>query len=392
MGEDQSGLIYALTHLHPAAYFILFLIFLLALVNLVAQGSVPVEFGLSLRFLQLLGKFDKTVFKTSKTQSVRRNKRISAPIGSGGGGLRLSDPESTILGVRKRSNRDESGAGRDAPTPLDGINHPMPHFVSRTAPQPVVRRVSEAVSEEQLRTERFKPHSTVELISPEESERREKEQLVVSGFITDSEGKGVESVIVYLTDEAGNRQGQSCRSQPGTGEFWVRASQPGKYVLHAYKRGHQVQNPESLKLASESGKIEGVNLRMIEEQCAVTGKVLDESHGGPVSDVEIRCICKAGPYSSSSRTDASGRFYFTGVPINAECELEVLDADNTVLARSEVFQTIQKGEIHRDIIISKPSEAPMEMVPETVHRLAPRQGENAGEPSPETFHQPATET
>ena len=71
------------------------------------------------------------------------------------------------------------------------------------------------------------------------------------------------SVIVYLTDEEGNRVGQSCRSMPDTGEFKVQVNHPGRYQLHGYKRGFVMGEGEPVLLPIESGKIEGFNLHMI---------------------------------------------------------------------------------------------------------------------------------
>ncbi len=74
----------------------------------------------------------------------------------------------------------------------------------------------------------FKFASAVDVPTAEELMRREKEQMVVSGAVTDASGKGMGSVIVYLTDLEGNRVGQSCRSAPETGEFKVLINEPGK--------------------------------------------------------------------------------------------------------------------------------------------------------------------
>jgi len=384
-GEIQSSVIYILTHLHPAAYFIFFLIFLLSLANLAARGFIPAKFRLLLSIVGFVGKFEKTILNTVKLQGVRRKKRDPATAGSGPV-LRASDPESGVLGVRKRLNRNRHGMGLPVLTPLDGINHPMPRFASRV-PAPTPRKVA-LERRQPTPSNQFKPYAAVDLIFREEKERRETEPLAVSGSITDSEGRGLGSVILYLTDEAGNRQGQSCRSRPGTGDYWVFASGPGRYTLHAYKRGYVVKDPESLKLTIQCGKIDGFNLRMIAEECTVQGRVFDGAYGNPAADMEVRCVCKSSGRASSCRTDESGKFLLTGVPVNSECELEVWSANNTVLARSQFFETVPKGQIQRDIIISAEDR---ESRDESGESVISWEQSGAGEPEKENFHVPATE-
>ena len=385
-GETHSSVIYTLTHLHPAAYLILFLIFLLSVANLAAQGFVHIKYRWLLSVVGFVGKFEKTILSTVKLQGLASKKRDSARAGSDPV-MRAGDPESSVLGVRKRSNRNRHGAGRSVLTPLDGVNHPMPRFAPRLAP-PTPRNIT-PVGKQRAAANQFRPSPTAGVISREENERHEKEPLAVSGSITDSEDRGLGSVIVYLTDEAGNRQGQSCRSRPGTGDYWVFASKPGKYVLHAYKRGYVVQNREPLKLTIQGGKIEGFNLRMIAEECTVQGRVFDGAYGNPAADMEVRCVCKSTGRASSCRTDESGKFFLTGVPVNSECELQVWSANNSVLARSELFETVPKGQIQSDIIISAENrESGHESEESTVAWEIP----GAGEPKKEDFHEPAPET
>ena len=384
-GETQPGVIYVLTHLHPAAYFILFLIFLLSLANLAARGFAPAKFRWLLSIVGFMGKFEKTILRTVRLQGFERKKRDRAPVGAAPV-VRARDPESSVLGVRKRSNRNRHGSGRLIFTPLDGINHPMPLFASRV-PAATPRKTA---PEQRRRTasSQFKPYPTVDFIPSEKKERREDEPLAVSGSITDSEGRGLGSVILYLTDEAGNRQGQSCRSRPGAGDYWVFASKPGKYILHAYKRGYVVEDRESLKLTIQSGKIDGFNLRMIAEECTVQGRVFDGAYGNPAADMEVRCVCKNSGRASSCRTDESGKFLLTGVPVNSECELEVWGANNTALARSQFFETVPKGQIQRDIVIT--AEDP-ESGDGPVESAVTWEQPAAGEPKEEDVREPATE-
>ncbi len=384
-GEAHSGAIYTLTHLHPVAYFILFLIFLLSLANLAVRGFIPVEFHWLPNFFGFVGKFEKTILKTVNLQGFKGKKRDPAPARSGPV-MRVRDPESSVVGVRKHSNRSRHTTGRSVPTPLDGINHPMPRF-TRVAPPPV-RKI--ATNRGQNTTaNQFKPYPTAGLVSHEEEERHEAEPLAVSGSITDSEGRGLGSVIVYLTDEAGTRQGQSYRSRPGTGDYWVFANKPGKYILHAYKRGYLVQTPEPVKLTVESRKIDGFNLSMIAEECAVQGRVFNGAYGNPAADMEVRCVCKSSGRASSCRTDESGKFLLTGVPVHSECELEVWGANNAVLARSQFFETVPKGQIQRDIVISAEDG---ERGDESIESIVAWEQTGAGEPTKEDLHEPVTET
>jgi hypothetical protein len=384
-GETQSSVIYILTHLHPAAYLILFLIFLLSLANLAARGFMPAKFRWFLSVVGFVGKFEKTILRTVRLQGFGRKKRDPATAGSGPV-MRARDPESSVLGVRKRSNRSGHGSGRLILTPLDGINHPMPRFASRVA-APTPRKIAPE-GKRRTASNQFKPYPTADLTSSAEKERREEEPLTVSGSITDSEGRGLGSVILYLTDEVGNRQGQSCRSRPGTGDYWVFARKPGKYTLNAYKRGYVVQDPETLKLTIQSGKIDGFNLRMVAEECTVQGRVFDGAHGNPAADMEVRCVCKSSGRASSCRTDGSGKFFLTGVPVNSECELEVWSANNTVLARSQFFETVPKGQIQRDIVISSEDRESGE---EPVDSAIIWEQPGAGEPKEEDFREPATQ-
>ena len=259
-------------------------------------------------------------------------------------------------------------------------------FASRVA-APVPRKIAPE-RRQHTTSNQFKPYPAVDLMSREEKERREAEPLAVSGSITDSEGRGLGSVILYLTDEAGNRQGQSFRSRPGTGDYWLFASRPGKYTLHAYKRGYVVEDPEPVKLTIQNSKIDGFNLRMVAEECTVQGRVLDGVYGNPAADMEVRCVCKSSGRASSCRTDESGKFFMTGVPVNSECELEVWGANNTVLARSEFFETVPKGQIQRDIIISAEDR---ESGDESVVSAITWEQPGAVEPKKEDFHEAATE-
>ena len=65
----------------------------------------------------------------------------------------------------------------------------------------------------------------------------------------------------------------------------------------------------------------------------------------------MTCSCRAKDYARSGRTDTEGRFRLTGIPINSECYLEVVRHDGIVMVRSNSFETVQRKEIHQDLIV-----------------------------------------
>ena len=73
MPEDpRVGLFYALTHLHPLAYFILFLIFALSVVNLVVQGWISRDKWPLNLILQASGRSGMSLFGFWATKRTRR--------------------------------------------------------------------------------------------------------------------------------------------------------------------------------------------------------------------------------------------------------------------------------------------------------------------------------
>jgi hypothetical protein len=206
--------------------------------------------------------------------------------------------------------------------------------------------------EKRSATADFRFSAAVDLPSTEEQERREKEQLVVTGTVTGPDGKGISSVIVYLTDEQGNRIGQSGRSLAETGEFKVLVNEPGRCFLNAYKRGYILEVPELKILPVESGKIEGYELKMLPEGCVVYGTLFRDPDGAALPGVEVTCVSRTGEFSRSTVTDADGRFKISAIPVNSECHLEILSAEGKVIGLSPAFETVQKKEIFQDLRIS----------------------------------------
>jgi len=231
----------------------------------------------------------------------------------------------------------------------------MPHL-GPSLPQSVTPRITHGKTEKKAAPQAFKFASAVDLPSAEEIERREKNQLVVTGAVLGPDGKGIASVIVHLIDRKGNRIGQSCRSMADTGEFKVLSNESGKYVLSGYKRGYVMESSEPLALPIESGRIEGYNLRMIPEGCVVHGKVLTESGVPGPEDLTVKCLSKSEPgFARSARTDSKGVFRIYGVPVNSKCFVEVHATDGNLLARSVHFETVQKKEIYQEVKISPES-------------------------------------
>jgi hypothetical protein len=347
-GENNSGFFYTITHLHPAAYFILFLIFSLSVMNLIFQGWLSTRTWPISVAMQLLHRFFDTGPATSGLKGLRR---------TGPRNAMKARPESSrytgdgIVGIRRILNTKDPASQVRTPTPLEGVNHSIPNFASTIASHTGAPRILDSQPVKKASSSEFKFASAVDLPSTEEIERREKEQLVVSGSVKDLEGIGIASVIVYLTDEEGNRIGQSCRTAQNTGEFRVLINEPGKYVLNGYKRGFIMESREPLALPIESGKIEGFNFRMIPEGCLVQGRVITEPGGRPIPSYEVKCFCGNRDFSRSGFTDADGEFRIPGVLLNSKCFIEICDKDGSPLARSDPFETVQKKEIFREIVI-----------------------------------------
>lgn len=348
-GEAGAGFFYSITHMHPAAYVILFLIFVLSVLNLVFQGRLRPSSGPF--------KWLSTVLRKSGDHGIRSIKaKTGSLIGAPRG--RKVDPqlqhregtEDSVVRVRRIEKTGDSAAVLRTPTPLDGVNHPMPQFGTPVVPQTGAPRILNSKPSKKTTTE-FKFSSAVDVPTEEEMERRVKEQIVVSGAVKGPDGKGIGSVIVYLTDEDGNRMGQSSRSVPETGEFKVLIHEQGKYILNGYKRGYIMENSEPLLLPIESGKIEGFMFKMIPEGCIVHGRLISQGPGRPVSNVEVKCICGNGEFERTSRSESSGDFKITGVLANSKCFIEVRDSEGKLLVDSEPFETVQKKEIFREIVI-----------------------------------------
>jgi hypothetical protein len=351
-GEDGSGFLYALTHLHPVAYLILLLVFILSVLNLLCQGLLhPHAWPTSVRGLLPYGSPDtgRSDVESASGRLRRGEVGLHGGLSSEGSLGYASDAHEGVVGPRRvaRPNRQEV---ERHPTPLDGLNHPLPKFaVSPSAQSQGAPRMVDRARENKGLKREFRFTAAVDLPPPEEIEKREREKLVVSGRITGSDGKALAATLVFLTDQQGNRVGQSARSAENTGEFKVQAHEPGKYVVQAYKRGYLMENTDPLTLPVEAGRIEGIDIRMIPEGCLVQGHVQFEGPAKDLAGLEVRCLTESADWSRSSRLDPSGTFRVAGIPHDTSCVLEVRAKDGTVLGRTDPFYTNSSRELYRTI-------------------------------------------
>ncbi len=329
---------YTITHLHPAAYVIFFIVFALSVLNLFAQGWLSFETGplsKAARALGFIEAFQEGGFKGSR--SVQRTA--------------AEEPGDVIIGVKRSLNTDGRVSKPRILTPLDGVDHPLPSFGTNTGQMGAPRILENSPKKNSL--SEFKFSAAVDVPSSEELDRRNKEQIVVHGSVKGPDDKGIGSVIVYLTDEKGVRLGQSCRSMQETGEFKVLINELGKYAINAYKRGYIMESSDQLAIPIESGKIEGFSIKMIPEGCVLHGKVISEETGAGIPNLDIKCVCGTVGFTRNGRTGEAGEFKIQGVPVNSKCCVEIFGSDGQPLAVSENFETVQKKEIHTEIIISK---------------------------------------
>ncbi|MDQ7782795.1 MAG: carboxypeptidase-like regulatory domain-containing protein [Desulfomonilaceae bacterium] len=352
-GEEPTGLFHTITHLHPAAYVLLFLVFVLSVINLVFQ------FGVSnfMRPVASLFSFVRRDFEVAGTLPVLRGLKRSR-IGSSvqkcdpqAGSTRVdSDGAAISMGIPVKPVRQTSAPV--VPTPLEGVNHALPKFTEPWSHQSGTPRVRGPQPDQ--RASEFRFSSAVDVPTPEEVERRERTQLVVTGSVLGPDGKGIPSVIVYLTDDEGNRVGQSCRTMPETGEFKVLTGEPGTYRISGYKRGFVLEGSEAPRIPIESGRIEGFNFRMIPEGCGISGRVVRDESGEGLPKHDVTCVCAVLNYTRSVQTAADGQFRMNGIPVNSECFLEVRGEDGGLLAATDTFQTVQKKEMYIEIKIANP--------------------------------------
>jgi len=348
-GEARAGILYAITHLHPLAYVILFIVFVLSVVNLAYQGYFTRGRSAVSALLHRGGlpvqAEGPPMEPSSHPASEPRPRRQGLPLRPA---PEAGDHSEEGVAGSARVVKRPAGTAARQPTPLDGINHTLPVFAARGANGGAV---TDKASEKPALSTEFRFTSAVEVPPADEIQRRDREQLVVSGAVRGSDGKGLGSVIVYLTDERGNRLGQSCRSLPETGEFRVHVNAPGRYMLHGYKRGLVEDSPEQAVLPVESGKIEGYSLRMIPEGCTIHGRIVPGPYLESAADLEVCCVCEDRAVGGNASADSGGVFRILGVPSDAVCHLEVRNPKGELLHRSDPIETARHRELHCELVI-----------------------------------------
>lgn len=353
-GEDHAGWFHTITHMHPLAYVVCFLIFALSIINIWFQSRYSIQRIGAVSFWGSL----KDVFGGTSFFNYEKRSRSRKPTRTTGRddkrrhsfrmGIEAVVPSEVVGAPRLSSSPESRDLAASIPTPLDGINHPLPDF-SEIRDAQNDEREKNPPSKKTAKLVDFKFSSAVDFPTPEEMERRDQQQLTVSGFVKGIDGKALPSVLVYLTDLEGNRQGQSCRTLPDTGEYKVIAGEPGRYLLKAYKRGMIMEERESISLPLDSGKLEGLNFRMIPDGCVVKGVVRVRGTDRPVPNIVVRCLSRLGDYSGDSFTDEDGNFTIVGVPPNCECFVEVIGSSGENLSVSENFETVQKPQVQLTI-------------------------------------------
>jgi hypothetical protein len=282
-------------------------------------------------------------------------------------GIEAVIPSEVVGAPRMSTPPDSPDLGTSIPTPLDGINHPLPDFSGMHGPTTDDKGEKQQSSSKIQKLIDFRFSSAVDFPTPEELERRDHQQLTVSGFVRGVDGKGLPSVLVYLTDLEGNRHGQSCRTLPDTGEYKVIAGEPGRYLLKAYKRGMIMEGAEAISLQMEAGKVDGLNFTMIPDGCVVKGIVRAKGTAQPFANTIVRCLSRLGDYSGESVTDQEGNFAIVGVPPNCECFVEVIGSGATRIYLSENYETVQKTQIELEIaIVSTEESRSLKSVPDGV--------------------------
>lgn len=347
-GEERSSLFYAVTHFSSFAYGILFLVFCLSLINLLLQLRIARGWNWPARIFGPIypqGVMIRPVGHTSGKPG-RRHASHDPDIHK----INANPLDDGIVAVRTLT-KDGAQTVLFPPTPLDGTNHHLPKFGSISDQRPDESKLAEKDDSKTSVTKEFRFSSAVDVPSQEELERREKERLIVSGSVIGPDGKPVESAVVYLTDAEGNKTGQSCRSSAENGFFKVLVQEAGSYLLHGYKRGFAMAGDRPISIPVESGRIEGLVINLVSQGCLIQGRVILEDGAVPLPNIQVKCVCKSEGFVGTSSTDEVGYFRLSNVPINSECFLEAIDLSGNTLAKTEVFETVQKKQLYKDIKI-----------------------------------------
>ncbi len=354
------SLLYFITHLHPTVYLILFGVFLLSMLNLAVQTQLIFWLKSSLQN-RLRGNIsrDSSAAEGFIGRIGRKSppKNFRKPI-RGPESYRMSkEPlQDGIVSVRSVSSVYVENAEEIIPTPLDGEDHTLPEFGVSSNPKGKTKKVKSSESEREKTTppKEFKFSSAVDMPSPEEIERREKEKIVVTGCVIDPSNSGLATAVVYLVDKDGNKMGQSCRTNSDSGAYRVQANEGGAHSINVYKRGYVMNSDGPIKLPAKNGKIEGFDVHMLPEGCLIHGKVLSKVGQLPVEGLTVKCDCRSEQYKFSSTTNSKGAFQALGAPLNSECVIQVLSPEGNVLLDSKPFETVQKKQIFMDLKVDYP--------------------------------------
>ena len=347
-GEEKSGFFYTITHFSLFAYGVLFLVFCLSVINLWLQFKLNRGWAWPARLLghiYPLGGIIRPIAQASGKRGRHHSRPHDPNACTNGDSL-----DDGIVAVRTIT-KDGAQTVLFPPTPLDGANHNLPRFGSSPQEKFPEQNLLETNDTDSPPNKEFRFSSAVDIPSPEEVERREREGLVVSGTVIGPDGKPVEYAVVYLTDSEGNKIGQSCRSNPESGFFRVLVHDAGSYFLHVYKRGFAMAGNRPLTIPAESGKIDGLVINVVSQGCVIQGRAILEDGVTPLHNIQINCVCKSDGFVEASKTDSSGQFRLFNAPMNSEGYLEAVDLNGNVLARTEPFETVQKRQIYKDVTI-----------------------------------------
>lgn len=375
-GEERSSLFYAITHLPLFAYGVLFLVFALSVVNLAFQFRFVPGWSWLARLQRTTGP--KGVAGSSVGCS-GKPVHGHGPRNMDTHKIKPEPMDGGIIAIRSL-NKDGNQTTLFPPTPLDGTNHTLPEFGLQIDKRSAGTASPEKDVDRGTTSKEFRFSSAVDVPSQEEIERREKERLVVSGFVVGSDDKPLGSAVVYLADTMGNKIGQSCRSSNENGSFKVLVHETGSYLLHVYKRGYAMVDDQPIPIPIEAGKIDGFVVNLISQGCLIQGRVILQEALSPLPNMEIKCVCKREGFTGASRTDDEGNFRFSNVPMNSECYLEAVDNNGSVLTRTEGFQTVQKKQLHIDIQIPLAASAPYYDTTEVLNPfLEPKQNDGSND-------------
>lgn len=382
--ENNVGFLYSMTHLHPTIYLILFFVFLLSMVNLVVQSPLLTKIGSF--FIKLWGKASRDSDSSGglirNIDQSKRPKNFRQSI-RGPESYRMSkEPlQDGIVSVRPALPNSTQDTDDLIPTPLDGEDHPIPEFAASPRPRSKASKTPDAEKEKSLLPKEFKFSSAVDLPSPKEIERREKEKVVVTGRIVDQSSRGLSTAVVYLVDKDGNKVGQSCRTNSDNGNFRVQANESGAYAINVYKRGYLMNSEGPIKLPVQNGKIEDFDITMLPEGCLIHGKVLSSADLSPISGLQVNCSCRSEQFTFSTITNSNGAFQAIGAPLNSECVIKILGHDGKVVLDSKPFETVQKKQIFMEFKVEHPGDNVVEALIEDFDNIDVVIGDSESDPT-----------